>query len=53
MPKINVTTDDGELVEQIDTNQYDLTSVIHRISIKDAMLEAVERAERIQNMRGQ
>jgi hypothetical protein len=48
VPKINITTDDGELVEQIDTNEYDTTSVIHRITIKDAVLEAVERAKRIQ-----
>jgi hypothetical protein len=53
MPKINVTTDDGELVEQIDikvdNGEYDLTNVIHRINIKDMVMEALNRAVIIQD----
>lgn len=52
MPKINVTTDDGELVEQIEIDtvngEYDLTSPIHRIHIKDKVMEALNRAVIIQ-----
>ena len=49
MPKINVTTDDGELVEQIDINdEYDLTSPIHRIHIKDLVMDALKRAVIVQ-----
>jgi len=49
VPKINVTTDDGELVEQIDINdEYDLTSPIHRIHIKDLVMDALKRAVIVQ-----
>ncbi len=45
MAWINITTNDGELVERINTREYDLTRPMARASLNMAIRESIEIAD--------
>jgi len=48
MAKISVITDDDELIETIDLNDYNLSKPIAKSFFQGTLYEAIERAQRIE-----
>ncbi len=46
MAWINITTDDGELVERIDTREYDLTKPMAQASLNMIIRKSIKIADR-------
>lgn len=51
MAWINVTTNDGELIERYDTREWDLGLLLGWESLIECIQEATDRAERIESAR--
>ena len=43
--KIHVSTDEGELIETIDVDDYDLSMPLARLALLDEIIEAIERRD--------
>ncbi len=48
MPKITITTEDGELIETFSTGDYDISKPFAKAMLVEEIMEAVRRASLIE-----